>query len=56
MDASLSGVPVWGLVVLGVLAVVQITLDVIALLDLYRRPTSRWSSEASGSGLQSFCW
>jgi hypothetical protein len=41
MDASLSGVPVWVLVVLGVLAVVQITLDVIALLDLYRRPTAQ---------------
>ena len=38
MDAILSAVPVWGLVALGVLAVVQITLDVIALLDLYRRP------------------
>ena len=41
MDATLSGVPVWVLVVLGVLAVVQITLDVIALLDLYRRPTEQ---------------
>jgi hypothetical protein len=38
MDAILSAVPVWGLVALGVLAVVQITLDVIALVDLYRRP------------------
>ena len=41
IDASLSGVPVWVLVVLGVLAVAQITLDVIALLDLYRRPTEQ---------------
>ena len=41
MDATVSAVPVWGLVALGVLVVVQITLDVIALLDLYRRPTSQ---------------
>jgi Phospholipase_D-nuclease N-terminal len=41
MDATVSAVPVWGLVALGVLAVVQITLDVIALLDLYRRPTQQ---------------
>jgi len=41
MDAIMSAVPVWGLVALGVLAVAQITLDVIALLDLYRRPTSQ---------------
>ena len=41
MDANLSGVPVWVLVVLGVLAVVQITLDVIALVDLYRRPVKQ---------------
>jgi NADH:ubiquinone oxidoreductase subunit 6 (subunit J) len=38
MDAIVSTVPVWGLVALGVLAVVQITLDVIALHDLHRRP------------------
>jgi hypothetical protein len=38
MDVNMSAVPVWGLVALGVLVVVQITLDVIALLDLYRRP------------------
>jgi len=41
MDSLLSSVPVWGLVALGVLAVVQITLDVIALVDLYRRPVER---------------
>jgi hypothetical protein len=41
VSASLSGVPVWGLVVLGVLFVVEITLDVVALLDLYRRPTAQ---------------
>ncbi|MGZ4518323.1 MAG: PLD nuclease N-terminal domain-containing protein [Mycobacteriaceae bacterium] len=41
MDATVSAVPVWGLVALGVLVVVQITLDVIALLDLYRRPTQQ---------------
>ena len=41
MDSLLSSVPVWGLVALGVLAVVQITLDVIALVDLYRRPVEQ---------------
>jgi NADH:ubiquinone oxidoreductase subunit 6 (subunit J) len=41
MDAIMSAVPVWGLVALGVLAVAQITLDVIALLDLYRRPVEQ---------------
>jgi len=38
MDAIVSAVPVWGLVALGVLAVLQIALDVFALVDLYRRP------------------
>ena len=41
MDSLLSSVPVWGLVALGVLAVVQVTLDVIALVDLYRRPVEQ---------------
>ncbi len=39
MSVSLSEFPVWALVVLGVLALASITLEVIALLDLYRRPT-----------------
>ena len=38
MDANLSAVPPWVLVALGVLVVLEITLDVIALVDLYRRP------------------
>lgn len=38
MDAILSAVPLWVLVALGVLVVLEITLDVIALTDLYRRP------------------
>jgi len=38
MDAILSAVPVWGLVALGMLVVIETTLDVIALVDLYRRP------------------
>ena len=38
MDAIDSAVPVWGLVALGLLAVVEITVGVIALVDLYRRP------------------
>src|SRR5450759_2875214 len=38
MDAILSAVPLWGLVALGVLVVLETALDVIALVDLYRRP------------------
>jgi NADH:ubiquinone oxidoreductase subunit 6 (subunit J) len=34
-------IPVWAVVALGVLAVVQITLDVVALVDLYRRPVKQ---------------
>jgi hypothetical protein len=41
MEAIVSAVPVWGLLLLGGLIVVQITLDVIALLDLYRRPVEQ---------------
>jgi len=41
MHANLTSVPGWVLVVLGLLAVAQITLDVIALLDLYRRPSQQ---------------
>jgi hypothetical protein len=38
MGASLSAIPVWGLVALAVLVLAEIILDVIALVDLYRRP------------------
>lgn len=41
MDVSLSAIPVWGLVVLAVLVAAQITLEVIALVDLYRRPVEQ---------------
>jgi hypothetical protein len=41
MDAFSSSVPLWVLAVLGVLLVLQITLDVIALVDLYRRPVDQ---------------
>ena len=41
MDVALSSLPVWGLVALAVLVVAQITLDVIALVDLYRRPVDQ---------------
>ncbi len=41
MHANLTSVPGWVLVVLGLLAVAQITLDVVALLDLYRRPNQQ---------------
>ena len=41
MDAFLSALPVWALVGLALLAVAEITLDVIALVDLYRRPVEQ---------------
>jgi hypothetical protein len=41
MDTVLSAVPVWALVVLGLVLVLEITLDVIALVDLYRRPVDQ---------------
>ena len=39
--ANLSTMPVPVLVLLGVLAAVEIGLDIVALVDLYRRPTER---------------
>lgn len=33
--------PAWAFLAIGVLIVVQITLDVIALVDLYRRPVEQ---------------
>jgi len=41
MDSVLSTVPAWGLVALAVLLVAEIILDVIALVDLYRRPADQ---------------
>jgi heme/copper-type cytochrome/quinol oxidase subunit 4 len=41
MHANLSNLPVWAIVVGAVLAVIQVALDVIALVDLYRRPVAR---------------
>ncbi|TFC81728.1 PLDc_N domain-containing protein [Cryobacterium cheniae] len=41
MNATLSSLPTGALIALAVLAVAQITLDVIALVDLYRRPAAR---------------
>jgi hypothetical protein len=38
---NLSNAPVSVLVVLAVLVVVEVGLDVVALIDLYRRPTER---------------
>lgn len=38
---ALQALPVWGVVALVALAVVQIVLDVVALVDLYRRPADR---------------
>jgi uncharacterized membrane protein YczE len=41
MSSNLSTLPAGALAALAALALVAITLDVIALLDLYRRPTSQ---------------
>ena len=41
MSSNVSTLPAGALAALVVLALVAITLDVIALLDLYRRPTSQ---------------
>ena len=41
VNTSLDVVSGWVLVAVGVLAVVQISLDVIALLDRYRRPPAQ---------------
>ena len=41
MNVNLSELPTSALVALAVLAALQITLDVIALVDLYRRPVER---------------
>jgi hypothetical protein len=40
MHVPLSSIPTGALVVLGVLAVAEVVLDVIALVDLYRRPAA----------------
>ena len=39
--ANLATVPISVLVVLGVLVAIEVGLDVVALVDLYRRPTER---------------
>lgn len=41
MNIPLSSLPPWALVALAVVALAQITLDVFALVDLYRRPADR---------------
>ena len=41
MNPTLSTLPAWLLAALVVVAVVTITLDVIALRDLHRRPTNQ---------------
>jgi hypothetical protein len=38
---ALQTLPAWGIAALGVLAVVQVGLDVYAFLDLYRRPSDQ---------------
>ena len=44
MNIDVSTIPVWVLVLIAVLAVAQITLDVVALVDLFRRPAERVTS------------
>lgn len=41
MRNDLSALPVGVLIALGVLLLIELTLDVIALVDLYRRPIDR---------------
>jgi hypothetical protein len=41
MDVVMSAVPLWALVALGALVVLQVGLDVFALVDLYRRPVEQ---------------
>ena len=41
MNIPLSSLPGWAWIVIAVMAVIQVTLDVIALVDLYRRPADR---------------
>ncbi|WBM80882.1 PLDc N-terminal domain-containing protein [Cryobacterium breve] len=41
MNMPLSSLPGWAWIVIAAMAVVQVTLDVIALVDLYRRPADR---------------
>jgi hypothetical protein len=41
MTMPLSSLPGWAWIVIAAIAVVQVTLDVIALVDLYRRPADR---------------
>jgi NADH:ubiquinone oxidoreductase subunit 6 (subunit J) len=38
---DLATLPLWVLVVLGVVAVAVLTLEVVALVDLYRRPVAQ---------------
>ena len=42
-NLAISSMPVAVLVGLGVVAILEVTLDVIALVDLYRRPVERVS-------------
>jgi hypothetical protein len=44
LAAGLSTIPVPVLIVLGALVVVEIGLDLVALVDLYRRPTPQVAS------------
>lgn len=44
MNANLSDLPAWAILVLAAVAVIQVTLDVLALVDLYRRPVAQVQS------------
>ncbi|HEX3679308.1 MAG TPA: PLD nuclease N-terminal domain-containing protein [Galbitalea sp.] len=40
-DGKLGTIPPWLLVILGIVALAELVLDVIALVDLYRRPIAQ---------------
>lgn len=39
--AQLATLPAWLLIVLGVIALAEVALDIVALVDLYRRPVAQ---------------
>jgi hypothetical protein len=40
-EGNLASLPTWLLIVLGVVALAELVLDVVALVDLYRRPVAQ---------------
>jgi hypothetical protein len=39
--ASLAALPAWTVIVLAIVGIAEVVLDVVALVDLYRRPIDR---------------